>query len=183
MTDDKIIKALNEADGLNEVSLYCADSKGENPSAIKMSDIVDLINRQKAEYEDLQEQFRHLDIECERLEKANESQRAEIERLKKDLDIINAANAELYGAFEENERLKSEIERLEKHTELYHELKSEARKEFAEKLKKMDEYDNHIFDKCASLLVSKEYKQGREEKIKEILNTIDKLVEEMEKDK
>lgn len=37
-------------------------------------------------------------------------QNAEIERLQKDLDIINAANTELYGAFEENERLKSEIE-------------------------------------------------------------------------
>lgn len=52
-TDDEIIKALNEADGLNEVSLYCADSKGENPSVIKMSDIVDLIKRQKAEIERL----------------------------------------------------------------------------------------------------------------------------------
>lgn len=75
-------------------------------------DILDLIDRQQAKYEDLQEQFRHLDIECERLEKANESQRAEIERLKS-LER---------NVYETVEKLKNKIE-------------TEARKEFAEKLK------------------------------------------------
>lgn len=32
-------------------------------------------------------------------------------------------------------RQKAELERLERHTELYHELKAEAQKEFAERLK------------------------------------------------
>ena len=39
------------------------------------------INRQKAEYNNLLGQFRSLDCECERLEKADENQKAEIERL------------------------------------------------------------------------------------------------------
>lgn len=92
----------------------------------------------------------------EAIENEFKRQKAEIERLQKDLDIINAANTELYGAFEENERLKSEIERLQKeceitrayihnnglewglvsHLEFYKNQRAEAIKEFAERLKK-----------------------------------------------
>ena len=57
--------------------------------------------------------------------------------------------------------------------------KSEAVKEFAERLKEQDGYDNHVFDDCASILVPKEYLKGRDEKIKEVWTTIDNLVKEM----
>lgn len=53
-TDNEIIKALNVATGLEHISVYCADSKGENVQSIKMTDIVDLINRQQAENENLE---------------------------------------------------------------------------------------------------------------------------------
>jgi hypothetical protein len=60
MTDNEIIKALNDADGLNHVSLYCADNKGKNATPVKVGDIVNLINRQKAEVERLKEPLRKL---------------------------------------------------------------------------------------------------------------------------
>lgn len=59
-------------------------------------------------------------------------------------------------------------------------LKAEAIKEFAERLKEMDGYNNHTFDDCASIFISEEYRKGRDEKIKEIWNTIDCLKKEME---
>lgn len=71
------------------------------------------INRQKAEYNNLLEQFRILDCECGRLEKADENQKAEIERLKGSVIINNIM----------------EIQKIKR------EAKSEAIKEFAERLK------------------------------------------------
>ena len=68
MTDKEIIKALE----------YC-----KNCSANLNIEIIDLITHQQAEYNNLLEQFRILDCECGRLEKADENQKAEIERLKK----------------------------------------------------------------------------------------------------
>lgn len=79
MTDNDIIKALKEC-----LTEPCSEQAYINAVRNALS----LINRQKAEYEDLQEQFRHLDIECERLEKANESQKAEIESLNETLDNL-----------------------------------------------------------------------------------------------
>lgn len=71
------------------------------------------INRQQAEYNNLLEQFRILDYECGRLEKADENQKAEIEKLKGYPYAIQA---------EVSKKLESQI-------------KSEAVKEFAERLK------------------------------------------------
>lgn len=52
-------------------------------------------------------------------------------------------------------------------------------KEFAKLLKETDGYNNHTFDDCASIFISEEYRKGRDEKIKEIWNTIDCLKKEM----
>lgn len=52
-------------------------------------------------------------------------------------------------------------------------------KEFAKLLKETDGYNNHTFDDCASIFISEEYRKGRDEKIKEIWNTIDRLKKEM----
>lgn len=71
------------------------------------------INCQKSEYNNLLEQFRILDCECGRLEKADENQKAEIERLKGSVIINNIM----------------EIQKIKR------EAKSEAIKEFAERLK------------------------------------------------
>ena len=73
-----------------------------------------------------------------------------------------------------NRDLQAEVsEKLER------EIKSEAVKEFADRLKEQDGYNNHVFDDCASILVPKEYLKGRDEKIKEVWTTIDNLVKEM----
>ncbi len=53
MTDNEIAKALNEADGLHHVSIYCADRKGNHIASVRAIDIVDLINRLKAKNEAL----------------------------------------------------------------------------------------------------------------------------------
>ena len=75
MTDSEIIKCLEQAiDKYNKNEIFV-----DNMRLDKLS--LDLINRQQAEYNNLLEQFRILDCECERLEKTDENQKAEIERL------------------------------------------------------------------------------------------------------
>lgn len=76
MTDKEIIKALE----------YC-----KNCSANLNIEIIDLITHQQAEYNNLLEQFRILDCECGRLEKADENQKAEIERLKIENQLLRSA--------------------------------------------------------------------------------------------
>ena len=76
MTDNEIIKALE----------YC-----KNCSANLNIEIIDLITHQQAEYNNLLEQFRILDCECGRLEKADENQKAEIERLKIENQLLRSA--------------------------------------------------------------------------------------------
>lgn len=80
---------------------------------------------------------------------------------------------------EEIERLKNRDLQVEVSEKLEREIKAEAVKEFAERLKEQDGYDNHVFDDCASILVPEEYLKGRDGKIKEVWNTIDNLVKEM----
>ena len=109
MTDDEIIKYLEQAiDEYNKNEIFV-----DNIRLDKLS--LDIIKRQKAEYNNLLEQFRSLDCECERLEKADENQKAEIERLKI-----------------ENQSLRSAANSYKLH---YNEARAEAVKEFAEKLK------------------------------------------------
>ena len=83
---------------------------------------------------------------------------------------------------EEIERLKNRDLQVEVSEKLEREIKAEAVKEFAERLKEQDGYNNHVFDDCASILVPEEYLKGRDEKIKEVWNTIDNLVKEMERE-
>ncbi len=85
------------------------------------------------------------------------------------LDLINRKKAEI-------ERLESALDAAN-YTIGY--FKAEAIKEFAERLKEMDGYNNHTFDDCASVLIPEEYQKGRYEKTREIWDTIDRLVKEM----
>ena len=57
MTNNEIINVLNGAYGLEHISIYCADIEGEDSCTIKLVDIVNLINRQKAEIEKLEEEL------------------------------------------------------------------------------------------------------------------------------
>ena len=90
-------------------------------------------------------------------------------------DVLSLINRQK----EEIERLKNRDLQVEVSEKLEREIKAEAVKEFAERLKEQDGYNNHVFDDCASILVPKEYLKGRDEKIKEVWTTIDNLVKEM----
>ena len=90
-------------------------------------------------------------------------------------DVLSLINRQK----EEIERLKNRDLQVEVLEKLEREIKAEAVKEFADRLKEQDGYNNHIFDDCASILVPKEYLKGRDEKIKEVWTTIDNLVKEM----
>ena len=90
-------------------------------------------------------------------------------------DVLSLINRQK----EEIERLKNRDLQVEVLEKLEREIKAEAVKEFADRLKEQDGYNNHVFDDCASILVPKEYLKGRDEKIKEVWTTIDNLVKEM----
>lgn len=90
------------------------------------------INRQQAEYNNLLEQFRVLDCECGRLEKADENQKAEIERLKKTEIEINDFCRRLCRMRMLNGNAIASYEDLQNYIQ---EAKSEAVKEFVNKLK------------------------------------------------
>ena len=124
MTDKEIIKYLEQAiDKYNKNKIFVDDIRLDKLS-------LDLIKRQQAEYNNLLEQFRILDCECERLEKADENQKAEIERLKI-----------------ENQSLRGVANSYKLH---YNEARNEAVKEFADRLKSLGRFtssDRYYIDK------------------------------------
>ena len=136
MTDKEIIKALEYCIADENNCKNCPYMQINHCTIVRSKDVLDLINRQKAEIERLRD-------EC--------------------------GNQSTYWS---------------KHYESIFEtakdvIKAEAIKEFAERLKATDGYNNHTFDDCASILVPEEYRKGRDEKSKEIWDTIDNLVKEM----
>lgn len=54
--DNEIINCLNDTDGKEHIGIYCADKNGNYTATIKLTDIVDLINRQQAEIERLEDE-------------------------------------------------------------------------------------------------------------------------------
>ena len=86
MTDNEIIKALECCTTKGTKCSDCPAFKKVDRSDCKkyFRGALDLINRQKAEYNNLLEQFCILDCESGRLEKVDENQKAEIERLTKE---------------------------------------------------------------------------------------------------
>ena len=103
MTDNEIIEAL-------EKTKYRVDgvvTRGFYLDPESFNQIIDLINRQKAEIEKWKVHFQDVDIECERLEKENESLNTEVALLHTDYTykfVKAKAKAEAYKEFAE--RLK-----------------------------------------------------------------------------
>lgn len=56
------------------------------------------------------------------------------------------------------------------------------RQHFANRIKMQDGYDNHNFDDSASILLSNDYRVGRDEKTKQIWNTIDRVLEDLNRE-
>lgn len=158
MTDNDVIKALECHTGKRSkrcqvcpytiYGCYCLDHL--HP------DLLDLINRQKAEIDSLK-------IELQARRNAANGYKAEVERLQ------GCVKTEAEVRAIAKETIRNQIQSI----------KAEAVKEFAARLIQKDGEMNHIFDDCADILVPEEYKKGREEKTKEIRQTIDNLLKEM----
>ena len=111
--DKDIIKALELCFAEKGTKQTCGECPyhqfGELCKVKRGRDTLDLINRQQAENDNWEKQFRILDVECSRLEKKTEEQQAEIERLKKQhrlnlleqLDIAEQIKAEAIKEFAE----------------------------------------------------------------------------------
>lgn len=88
MTDKEIIKYLEQSiDEYDKNEIFVGNIRLDKLSLA-------LINRKQEEYNNLLEKFRILDCECERLEKADENQKAEIKGLKiENQSLRSAANS------------------------------------------------------------------------------------------
>lgn len=88
MVDNEIIKALEDTlNRIRDEDCLIVPKEGVENLCNGLENALNLINRQQLEYDNLQKQFHYLDIECDRLEKANETLNAKIETLKKAVDI------------------------------------------------------------------------------------------------
>ena len=118
-TDNEIIKALEcctKVDACHECP-YGAACLDDKYVSIIAKDALDLINRQKAEIERLNVELVGMRGACESYKMHYDNAKAEIERLQKVNDSLGEAGGKLVVA--------------------YKKAKSEARKEFAERLKKV----------------------------------------------
>lgn len=52
-TDNEIINCLNDTEGKEDIGIYCTDKNGNFTTVVKLTDLVDLLNRQKADIERL----------------------------------------------------------------------------------------------------------------------------------
>ena len=107
MTDNEMIERLNKGEGFD------------------YDDIIDLINRQKAEIERSQNIIKVAD-------KTIELQSAEISAKR---NLLEEAEAEIERLEQEKGRFEADVEMFTDIGKMYSELKAEAIKEFAERLK------------------------------------------------
>lgn len=129
-TDNEIINCLNDTVGKEHIGIYCTDKNGNFTAVIKLTDLVDLLNRQKAMIDGLI-------AGQETLQKALCDKNAEFERLNVELVGMRGA-CESYKMHYGN--AQAEIERLQKHNtdaafKHYRDGKAEGRREFAELIK------------------------------------------------
>lgn len=163
LTDNEIIVALNKAWGLNGISIYCADDRGEYIASVEVISVVNLINR-------LQSQKEALIAGQETLQKALAEKDKEIERLNDAL--INKC---IYLSDDETTEYCVDGPCPKFKTDA--QIKAEAIKEFAERLKTEAKLRNHTNYGANKQAVS--YNEGVIETRKFMLVCIDNLVKEM----
>jgi predicted nucleic acid-binding Zn-ribbon protein len=86
--DNEIINCLNDTDGKEHIGIYCADKNGNYTATIKLTDIVDLINRQKEEIENLNVELVGMRGACESYKMHYDNAQAEIEDLKSQIKTM-----------------------------------------------------------------------------------------------
>ncbi len=137
-TDNEIVKALECCCKSNTNDYYCEDCPYEHIelcAAVVSKDALDFINRQKTENERLNVELVGMRGACESYKIHYDNARAEIEKLKEQLD----------GETVKNMRLGHEVERLnavseicgdchKQYAEKIERAKSEARKELADNI-------------------------------------------------
>lgn len=164
LTDNEIMRTLE----------LFKSGKDEN-FAFVSGNALDLINRKNAETERLQELVDEMGdyfpacINCEGKTTIGERTDACVYLIDTTNYCTKRGMRNIVAIQNENRELKAEIKTA----------KSEAVKEFAERLIQEDGYNNHTFDDCASILVPAEYRKGREEKIKEVWELIERIKKEV----
>ena len=157
ITDNEIVKALEEwrkeliADyqrlQLLDAPMDCFEESHAN-TITKLTNALDLINRQKEEIEELKLKNLNLTSDLSSFKNDLSSAEAEIENLRNSKYIFTSVDyceSDLTEALKENDMLKAEIERLKENLGVLTfenlqfiktnaKIKSEAYKEFAEKL-------------------------------------------------
>lgn len=143
-SDNEIIKALNEADGLYHISIYCGNRKGEHIASIKMTDIIDLINRQKSEIQKAKAELKEITekFNCQQYVYADLSdiireKNAEIERFKKIETAVNEFWSELQKLSIAKGKEKPTLEELLEYIE---QVKAEAIKELINRVGELSFY-------------------------------------------
>ena len=136
MTDKEIIKALNTATNVDGLQICCIDYENNPKNVIYLSiksDILDLINRQKAIVEKSEKVQYFADKTIATLQAENKYLNETINNLTNEKDAL----------FDKAEELKAEIERLKTNlnvelenfaTEYDNKIKTEAIKEFKNKV-------------------------------------------------
>ena len=131
MTDNEIIKSLNESICPNGISVYLVNKKSIS-TVLTLADIIDLINRLQAENERLKG-IKTTDW----LVKGISAEQLESEK-------IQALKGEIEWLEKENENLRDSVVKKKFKDELFEmtlgEYKAEAYKEFAERLKEKTLY-------------------------------------------
>ena len=134
------------------------DEDYENTIYVEMfKDVLDLIKRYKAENEELQSEIKILKDSNINLQELYQNEKEKVAKAKqKAIDIGKALQS-----------AKAEVERIHRHTEMYHEVRAEAIKEFAERLVAIYENDKRYDRPNAHTLVMT------------VFRNIDSLVKEM----
>lgn len=92
ISDAEIINCLNDTVGKEHIGIYCTDKNGNFTAVVKLIDLVDFLNRQKAEIERLKRELISADevigfreAEIERLQK-------EVSKLKHEMSYMKSPN-------------------------------------------------------------------------------------------
>lgn len=166
LTDNEIIKALNTALGMEHISIYCANIKNE-VQTIRVLDIIDLINRQKA-------RIQQLELKVEARNKVLQSKIAELERLDKEVDRLSQVVLYNNGV--------TEMKVDEAKTKAYKECIEKVKEEIAEALEsnykaRAERIEKHNVGETDEFI---SYLQGKIDCLRGLDDFLDNLLKELE---
>ena len=206
MTDNEIIKALEYCTSGDDCSDNCPLRYSDVPSCFSAlsKPMLDLINRQKAEIERLQNALFKQEDTMQMIVKERDTEidrlKAKYEKLLKRKEQLEVKTSEkIHSLYAEKRTLEAMVEDLHNligkeftcfvgnphkvehcpYLEEFEIAKAEAIKEFAERLKEIMCQENEIYISCAKNMLSKDFQRGYEEKNDDVIKHINNLVKEM----